>query len=250
MIIRSKSLILHMDLLEFFKRDPIRFAFEIYDLNNEREYTKFLLHEDGYLMFFRKFDIPSIILYAEKEETARYLISKIPDKKFLLFTDTLWEKLIKEIIPLSHTYKEKLMICNNPRIFHSEYVRRLSIKDKDHILNFYKERGVFVVRMLNEGKTTVYGAFIDGKLVSAAYTLIENKDVAVIGGVITAEEFRNRGLAKSIVSALTSDIVNRGMIASLLVRHDNLPAVNVYKAIGFIEYGERLWIDVNTGLKP
>ncbi|AGJ61805.1 GNAT family N-acetyltransferase [Saccharolobus islandicus] len=40
------------------------------------------------------------------------------------------------------------------------------------------------------------------------------------------------------------------MIASLLVRHDNLPAVNVYKAIGFIEYEETLWIDVNTGLKP
>jgi len=36
--------------------------------------------------------------------------------------------------------------------------------------------------MIKENKTTAYGLFLDDNLVSAAYTLVETKDVAVIGG--------------------------------------------------------------------
>jgi len=92
--------------------------------------------------------------------------------------------------------------------------------------------------------------FLNDHLVSAAYTLIELEKVAVIGEVLTKEEYRNRGFATSVVSMLTEDLIKRGKVASLYVREDNSHAIHVYMKIGFVEYWKRLWISVNTDTKP
>jgi len=91
---------------------------------------------------------------------------------------------------------------------------------------------------------------LNDHLVSAAYTLIELEKVAVIGEVLTKEEFRNRGFATSVVSMLTEDLIKRGKVASLYVREDNSHAIRVYMKIGFVEYWKRLWISTNTDTKP
>ena len=38
--------------------------------------------------------------------------------------------------------------------------------------------------------------------------------------------------------------------AALFVRSDNYPAIRVYEKIGYRKIGEKLWVDVGTGLKP
>jgi predicted GNAT family acetyltransferase len=38
--------------------------------------------------------------------------------------------------------------------------------------------------------------------------------------------------------------------AALFVRADNYPAVSVYEKIGYRKIGEKLWVDVGTGLRP
>lgn len=147
-------------------------------------------------------------------------------------------------------YPELLMICKSPNIFKRQGVRRLTVKDSDQIAELYgKDREVLILQMLREGKTTAYGLFLDDKLVSAAYTSVETKDVGIIGGVLTREEFRNKGFATSVVSVLTEEIIKRGKMASLYVREDNTPAIHVYKKIGFNEYWKGLWISVNTDVK-
>ncbi|MGC9209332.1 MAG: GNAT family N-acetyltransferase [Nitrososphaeria archaeon] len=69
--------------------------------------------------------------------------------------------------------------------------------------------------------------------------MVETDDVAIIGGVVTREEFRNRGFATSVVSKLAYYIIKGGKIASLYVREDNIPAIRVYKKIGFKESRRR-----------
>jgi predicted GNAT family acetyltransferase len=39
-------------------------------------------------------------------------------------------------------------------------------------------------------------------------------------------------------------------MAALFVRSDNHPAISVYEKIGYRKIGEKLWVDVGTGLKP
>jgi predicted GNAT family acetyltransferase len=110
--------------------------------------------------------------------------------------------------------------------------------------------GNILLKLLGENKNTAYGLFLDSHLLSAAFTWIELDNVAVIGGVLTKEEFRNKGLATSVVSMLTEYLTKRGKVVSLYVREDNNPAIHVYKKIGFKEYWKRLWVSVNTDEKP
>ncbi|BFI75852.1 GNAT family N-acetyltransferase [Sulfurisphaera ohwakuensis] len=236
-------------LRKLFLTDPIKFAFEIYDSEIDYEFTEFRTVNEGYLMIYTKFNLPTIILYAENEATVTKLLSLIKEDKFVLFIEPKWKYLLN--FSNMTIYPELLMICKSPNVFRREDVRRLTVEDSDRIIEFYgKDRGNSIVQMLRDNKTTVYGLFLGNRLVSAAYTWIETRDVGVIGGVLIREEFRNRGFASSVVSQLTEDIVKRGKMASLYVREDNTPAIHVYKKIGFIEYWKRLWVSVNTDARP
>ncbi|WP_236751917.1 GNAT family N-acetyltransferase [Acidianus sp. HS-5] len=236
-------------LKELFLTDPIKFAFEIYDSEIDYKFTEFKIVNEGYLMIYRKFNPVTIILHAEKESTVTELLSLISEDKFVLFIEPKWRYLLN--FSNMKIYPELIMICKTPNIFRREGVRKLTVEDSDQIVELYeKDRGSFVTQMLREGKTTAYGLFSGHKLVSVAYTWIETKDAGVIGGVLTKEEFRNKGFATSVVSSLTEDITRRGKVASLYVREDNVTAIHVYKNIGFTEYWKRLWVSVNTDAKP
>ena len=239
----------YAQLEKLFLTDPVKFSFELYDLRFDKENTEFKVVDEGYVMIYRKFYPPVVILYAEKEGTARELLSLIKEDKFILFIEPKWARLIG--FPNVKIYPEILMVCDKPNVFRNEDVRKLSVEDKEEILNLYgKERGNVLLQLLSEGKTTAYGLFLNNHLVSAAYTWIEMENVAVIGGVLTKPEFRRRGFATAVVSVLTEDLVKRGKIASLYVREDNTTAINVYRRIGYKEYWRRLWVSVNTDEKP
>ncbi|PSN91933.1 hypothetical protein B9Q03_02840 [Candidatus Marsarchaeota G2 archaeon OSP_D] len=232
-----------------FLTDPVKFAFEIYDSGVDDKYTEFIIINEGYLMFYRKFNPITAILYAEKETTAEKLLTSIREDTFILFIEPKWKYLLN--FPNAKTYPEVLMMCKSPLVLRREGVRGLTVNDAEEILKLYgEERGNTLIQMIRENKTTAYGLFLDDNLVSAAYTLVETKDVAVIGGVLTSGEFRNKGFASSVVSSLTENIVKKGKVASLYVREDNIPAIHVYAKIGFKEHSRRLWVSVNTEVKP
>jgi len=236
-------------LRSLFLTDPVKFAFEIYDSEVDDKYTEFIIIDDGYLMFYKKFNPVTVILYAEKETTAEKLLASIKEDKLILFIEPKWRYLLN--FPNAKIYPELLMVCKSPTVFGREGVRRLTVNDADKILKFYgKERGNTLIQMMRESRTTAYGLFLDDNLVSAAYTWIETKDVVMIGGVLTSEEFRNKGFSTSVVSSLTENIAKKGKVVSLYVREDNILAIHVYAKIGFKEYSRRLWVSVNTEERP
>jgi hypothetical protein len=77
-----------------FLTDPIKFAFEIYDSEVDNEYADLTVIDEGHLMFYRKFKPIMILLYAEKEETAKKLLSSIREDKFILFVEPKWRSLL------------------------------------------------------------------------------------------------------------------------------------------------------------
>jgi ribosomal protein S18 acetylase RimI-like enzyme len=231
-------------------KDPIKFAFEIYDFEFDRENTEFVLLNEGHLMLYRRLDPPVAILHAEREETAKGLLSKLgKEDEFILFIEPKWRGLLS--FDHMKIYPEILMTCQSPIVFESDKVRPLTASDAKQVIDIYgKDRGESLAGMLRERRTTAYGLFIGDLLVSVAYTLIETDDVAVIGGVFTREGFRNRGFAASVVSKLAYHVAKGGKTASLYVREDNKPAIRVYEKIGFKEYLRRFWVSVNTNAKP
>ncbi|RLF22800.1 MAG: hypothetical protein DRN15_08125 [Thermoprotei archaeon] len=91
-------------------------------------------------------------------------------------------------------------------------------------------------------KRRYYGLFEDERLVSIACAFFRMPEVWPVGNVYTHPDYRGRGYAKAVTSAITRDAVQSGAKALLHVAEDNIPAIRVYKALGYRTISRKPWI--------
>ena len=102
------------------------------------------------------------------------------------------------------------------------------------------EREEQIRRMEDEmaqGSKAAVGGFLNGRMISTASTSAENSESAMIVGVATAKEFRGKGYASAVVSALCRDCFARGK-NYLCLFYSNPIAGRIYNRIGFQELGK------------
>ncbi len=87
-----------------------------------------------------------------------------------------------------------------------------------------------------------YGMFKEGKLVSIACAFFRMPEVWPIGHVYTHLDYRGRGYAKTVTSAITEDALLSGAKALLHVAEDNEPAIRVYKTLGYRTISRKPWV--------
>ncbi|HDM23896.1 MAG TPA: GNAT family N-acetyltransferase, partial [Candidatus Bathyarchaeota archaeon] len=125
-------------------------------------------------------------------------------------------------------------------------VKKLTIDNLKDLLELRKVEGRLVTeRTVAETlrMQRCYGIFENGKLVSVAHTYVRLPEIWVVGGVYTRPEYRGRGYATSVTSAVTRDAVQSGAVAMLHVAEDN-PAYRIYERIGYREIARKKWIIV------
>lgn len=74
---------------------------------------------------------------------------------------------------------------------------------------------------------------LEGEVVAKAEVMARTGRAALIGGVYTEPSCRGRGFATACMSLLCEGILKRGETACLNVALDNVPALRVYRSIGF-----------------
>jgi len=132
-----------------------------------------------------------------------------------------------------------------------ETVVRLSAEDSRYVEEFLRLAGIAGWRINREvakeflAKRRYYGLFKDGRLVSIACAFFCMQEVWPIGNVFTHPEYRGRGYAKIVTSAITKDAIQSGAKALLHVAEDNTPAIRVYKALGYKTIARKPWIFYN-----
>jgi ribosomal protein S18 acetylase RimI-like enzyme len=132
--------------------------------------------------------------------------------------------------------------------------RKLTANEFDVVgrlwVKFYEEsgpRGILppptperVVETLKRGRFA-YGIYERGELVSFACgepnPVAEN--LYYVAPVYTSPEFRGRGYATSICSALVDELLNKGEKTTLSVPQENPAALRVYEKIGFTKTGHK-----------
>jgi predicted GNAT family acetyltransferase len=72
----------------------------------------------------------------------------------------------------------------------------------------------------------------NGKIVTQAYTTIESKKYATLGGIVTRNGYRRQGLASLVVSCICEDILKDNKIPNLF--YSNADAGRVYENLGFV----------------
>lgn len=160
--------------------------------------------------------------------------------------------------PNSKTYIENWMLVKKgeAKSFRSKMVRKLrTTEDAGMLARLLLSREDRPKRHLKRYKDWIarmplYGVFENGKLVSYAGSFVKLAQLWMIGGVYTTPEKRNMGYALLATSAVTQEALKKADAAALFVRSDNYPAIKVYEKIGYRKIGERIWVDVGTGMMP
>lgn len=97
--------------------------------------------------------------------------------------------------------------------------------------------------------STVYGYFVDDRLVSAATLGAVWKNWFIVSSVFTDPVHRNKGYVQKLISAMLEQYKHFEK-AILFVNKENVAAIKAYGNLGFKIYSEDLWVDYGTGLVP
>lgn len=249
-------------VIKYAATDVIRHVFAFYDIRNDPEHTTAhaAFKNDsvlGYILTYTATDVPSVVLECE-EDIAEALIAHVPKEHFIMHTSPNLKPIIQRKFPDANIYPENWMLVgkNEANYHESKLVKRLQTKEDaamlaQLILN-RKDRPKRNLKRYNDwiARMPMFGVFKEGKLVSYAGSFIQLPQVWMIGGVYTDPEHRNKGYALLATSAVTKEALEQAENAALFVRSDNHPAIRVYEKIGYRKIGEKLWVDVGTGLRP
>ena len=249
-------------VINFLKSDIIRHVFAFYDIQHEPEHTTvYVAYEDedlkGYILIYTALKFPSVVLECESE-IAEKLVKYAPDNRFIMHTPPNLLSIIKRRFPDAKHYVENWMLVKRGQAnsFQSEFVRRLRSEEDAAklamLLSTQQNRPRGIAKRYIEwiDKMPVYGFFVNDELVSYAGSFLQLPEIWMIGGVYTHPNYRGKGYATLATSAVTDYALRNAETAALFVRSDNHPAIRVYGKIGYIKVGEKLWVDVGTGLMP
>lgn len=229
-------------LLEFMSHDRIAHFYAVYDILHlpERTQTWTALLNDqvvGYLIEFDK----RILYMRGSAEVATPLLrnSNVSAALFniepqhltavkRMFTisapaDKMTDGKITAFTPLMATVKSF-------RPVKKHRLKELSKKDAQILAGLLNTDAQTSLDLLSD---YAFGAFKNGRLVSYAASPEVLDDLAIIRGVFTSPEERNKGYSKTVCSALVERLLDDGKDVFLYVSKDNAAALSVYREIGF-----------------
>jgi ribosomal protein S18 acetylase RimI-like enzyme len=93
---------------------------------------------------------------------------------------------------------------------------------------------------LEEGQP-IAGYFLDGVIVAAAGYEVWGGTLAHIG-VTTHVRLRSRGFGRACVWRITEEAIKSGLVAQYQTLLENEPSIAVARALGFEEYGRRMFV--------
>ncbi|MGB9959920.1 MAG: GNAT family N-acetyltransferase [Candidatus Bathyarchaeales archaeon] len=249
-------------VIQFLRKDAVRNVFALYDLQHETANTKMYAAFEGevlkgYILTYTGTTFPSAVLEGESE-AAKALVKYAPKNSFILHTPRNLMPIVTEKFPNTKCYTEDWMLVKRGHaiFFKSPHVRKLKgLEDAEKLMMLFatntdRPRESLERNFERVSKTSIYGVFINGELISCASVFIKLPEVWLIGGVYTRPNHRKKGYATLATSAITEEALKNAECASLFVRNDNYSAIRVYEKIGYKKIGEKIWVDVGTGLKP
>jgi ribosomal protein S18 acetylase RimI-like enzyme len=249
-------------VIDSLRLDVIRHVFAFYDIQHEPDCTTMYAafkngSLKGYILIYTALEFTSVILECESD-VAEELIEYAPKNSFVMHVSPNLLPIIKRKFPHAKHYVEDWMLVesDDAAFFRSKLVRRLRAEADASklatLLSSRKDRTTGTVKKYVEliSKQPIYGVFLNGELVSYAGSFIQLPQVWMIGGVYTHPKHRSKGYATLATSAVTEEALKNAEAAALFVRSDNYSAIKVYEKIGYKKIGEKLWIDMGTGMKP
>ncbi len=239
--------------------DEIAFTYLMYDLNYELGNTEayFVISDATLKAFILIWRNASVHMWGCDEYLSE-LIKYVPISSDKLYIQTYSNGVVNDVINYVSRYYGKVdviefidMITDERsfRPYKPELAVKLSSDKENHVKELAKVLKELKGSEVSPGEAkellsnlTYYGIFINDELVSIANTYVRTKELWLVGSVYTKPEFRGRGYAKAVTSAVTEVAIKAGAKAALHVREGNIPAIKAYERIGYRRLRKRKWI--------
>ncbi len=233
-------------LFEYMNQDRIRHFWGIYDLQNKEANIRTLIamsegEISGYVM---EIDERIIHLRGSADSAIPFLKSANPQVLHFNIEPAhlrAVRKFYNQFEPIDQATKGRVTIflsmkvnANGFKPAEASNVREMNEKDEKEVGNLIM-REPSRIKDLLQGVS--YGIYKNGNLVAFAAAPHILEDLVIIRGVYTRPEFRGKGYASEVCSTITAQMINQGKEVFLYVSKDNLPALRVYKKLGFKETG-------------
>ncbi|MEA3337505.1 MAG: GNAT family N-acetyltransferase [Chloroflexota bacterium] len=120
-------------------------------------------------------------------------------------------------------------------------LRCLGISDVEALVTLYSAGGAFVPDAFSPSQVPE-GVFVGlehaGELLAVAGThlVAPTWAVAAVGNLYTHPAWRGRGFGQLVTTAVTRELLSRGMLVVLNVDGDNAAAIRVYQKLGYQSY--------------
>jgi RimJ/RimL family protein N-acetyltransferase len=120
-----------------------------------------------------------------------------------------------------------------PRVAHT--VTRLGPGHLEDLIDLYGEASRTYFGPARLEREIYVGIYEGDRIVSAAGTHVRSADagIAAVGNVLTRVQYRDRGMATSVTSAVTQAALAEHRDVVLNVRQNNAPAISVYERLGY-----------------
>lgn len=263
-------------VMEYIARNPLettflyanvlRFGIENNpELRRSGDYYGFFVDSNlkGILPFY---NLGSCIPHFEDEDAIDYFVNEIKKRDFSYLLG-----MSKYIKPIYESIKDtkNVLECSDDSYYVNENYKPFVLKNVeiknvkdieiDKAVEFLQEasqKGFGRVESKEEtiksikekGDEEDFIFVIDnGNIVAQANIQTFTDKIKQVGGVYTSEEYRGKGYCKAAVSEICRRIVLKGMIPTLMVRKNNIPAVKAYGALGFKHYDDYMIIKIGVG---
>ena len=119
---------------------------------------------------------------------------------------------------------------------------------EEAFMRFARQKNAQERRLVDAGRGTRFGAFVDGVLASTAAIFVTEDGVARFQSVETHPDHRRKGLAAAVVHAAGRHALDRlGVRTLVIVADTDGDAIGIYRRLGFTDSERQLMMERRSG---
>ena len=119
---------------------------------------------------------------------------------------------------------------------------------EESFMRFARQKNAQERRLVDAGRGTRFGAFVDGVLASTAGIFVTEDGVARFQSVETHPDHRRKGLAAAVVHAAGQHALDQlGVRTLVIVADTDGDAIDIYRRLGFTDSERQLMMEQRSG---
>jgi len=234
-------------------QDPLDFYFFIFDWKFKREQTRIFMALDeadavaGLMVVYNG----CIVQVRGTREAVRLLLDGLDIEEVMVQAPLDCEDIVAARFPVFEQKTTPILLFlkkGEENIKVTIEPEKLGVDDADEIAELMHEAypefwSVITAESIEEsfGEASWVGIRREGKLVAFGKA-VSTSPVSYVAWIATHEDYKNRGYATSILSALLKELLESSSTAFIYVLSDNASAMQVYSNVGFKPYKRYFYV--------